>query len=389
MAYVFKGCSYVLSPNGLLRDVDLSVGEDGTVHLGGELKGEEKIDCRGLLVAHGLANAHTHLSHYSAPASAASGLSWRSHHVELLPEEYARNIVLLALIKALETGTTLIADTTPYPETLSRLAREVGIRYLPVVRLGSSHVEVAASYLIEDLEALEDVAEHPEPLKEEGRSRLFIHVANDRESVFQFRRKTGKFPIEFLYSKGILGPWAILVAPGWVTSWEAELISQTGAKVLLAPIASLNQAQGGVLPHLMLQARGVQPGLCSESPMLGLSINMLEQARAYYLYQRGFFEYSDFTIEHAYTAATRGGYSALEVEGGEIRDGAKADLVFFDLDSVPPKASLGGLEQVFFNLDEGSVKYVVINGRMVFSPERREELLDIKTSLREKLMDMH
>ena len=373
---------------GLLRDVDIVVDEDGRVWLGKELHGDEKIDCKGLLALHGFANVHTHLTHGFSAWSNPKDFSWLKHHEEIYPREAAIEIAKLSLVNSLETGTTLVADTTPYFEVLSLAAEKVGLRYIPVSRWGSGEGLTGSPILIESIEQMEESLDEVAGLQVKGNRLLLMHVSSDKRLVFQFRKEKGKFPVEYLYSKGVLGSKTILLSPGWITSWEVGLVAESGAKVAVTPVASLHLADGGLLPHSVLAERGVTPGLCSDSPVIGITANMVEQVKTYYLYQRGFFENEAFSIYDAYLSSTSGGYRALGIMDGLIKDGVKADLVFYALDELALNGFLGPPEQFFLALNGQRAKYVVVEGELVLSPERRGELYELKRKSLERLRDL-
>ncbi|AKG38715.1 hypothetical protein MA03_04690 [Infirmifilum uzonense] len=385
MAYVFKQCSLVYSSEGILRDVDILVHPDGRINIGEELAGEEKVPCKGLLVVHGFANLHTQLTHYFYKREFLSRLNWSSHHDEPLPKESAISLAVLSLYNTLETGTTLIVDASLYAEEISVHAGKIGLNYIISARWPKKEVSKGKVILIDNFDSIEEDLEDLREYQEKAKAFLMIHVSNSKEQVFGFKRRKGRYPIEYLYMKNLLGSRTILISPAWLTSWELSLLAETETRIVQAPIAGLYTGEG-LLPHEQLRNRGVTPALCSESPSLGLTLDMLEQLKTYYLFQRGFFENIDYTISDAYLSATSAGYNTLMFEGGEIRDGAKADLLFYSLEelSLPTYQDANLL---FFGLNTKSLEYVVVNGQIIFSPEKKQEILAEKRRLIEKLMD--
>ncbi len=384
MRLVFRECSYVVSPQGLLRNTDIAI-EDGKIAaIGRNVGGDDEVDCRGLVSLPGFANVHTHLSHAFAPPKVTP--SWENHHVEDHSREAVEHLLRLALIDSLEHGVTLVADTTMYPDVLRRVAEQVGVKAVPVVPWRMHRWRERGVVL----ESLEDLVNFSEEIKStlEGipSALLFVHVANSRSQVYASRAKYGKFPIELLDSKGLLGSKTILVNPGWASSWELKLISERGSKIAYAPVADAFTASGGSLPVREVSYHGIASGLCTESPLLGLSLSVLDAAKHFFLSQRSQFWEKDLTALEVLDIATRGGYTLLGFKGGVLEEGAPADLVFFSTDLVHVKDVTP--ERLLFSLGTTGAKYVLVDGKFVLDPSRKRLLEEAKHRSLEKLREL-
>ena len=64
---------------------------------------------------------------------------------------------------------------------------------------------------------------------------LVAAVAVSRRSVYGFKRRTGKFPVEWLAAEGLLEGGSLVVGP-WVASWEVELLRGSGALLAVSPV---------------------------------------------------------------------------------------------------------------------------------------------------------
>ncbi|QOJ79390.1 amidohydrolase family protein [Infirmifilum lucidum] len=384
MRLVFRECSYILSPQGLLRNIDIAIEDGKIVAIGRNIGGDEEVDCRGLVSLPGFANVHTHLSHvFAAPKVTPS---WENHHVEAHSREAVEHLLRLALIDSLEHGVTLVADTTAYPDVLRRVAAEVGVKAVPAVPW-RMHGRRERGIVLESLEDIVDFSEEIKSALEENPSAvLFVHVANSRFQVYASKTKYGKFPIELVDSKGLLSNVTILVNPGWAASWELKLISKRGSKIAYAPVADAFTASGGSLPAREVGYHGITSGLCTESPLLGLSLSVLDAARHLLLLQRSQFWERELTALEVLDIATRGGYSILGFKGGVLEEGAPADLVFFYtslvyVEDVTP-------ERLLFSLGPAGIKYVLVDGKFVLDPPRKRLLEEAKRESLEKLREL-
>ena len=68
---------------------------------------------------------------------------------------------------------------------------------------------------------------------------LLVDASMTRIEFLAFHRRTGTFPAQLLESLGLLTPCTVLVNPYWVTSWELELISESGAHLAISVSDSL------------------------------------------------------------------------------------------------------------------------------------------------------
>jgi len=384
MTLVFKKCSYAVTSRGLLRDVDIAVERGRVSGIGTGLGGGEEIDCQGLVALPGLANAHTHLSHMYAPPKTPAP-TWERHHEDAPQREVAELALRLALIRALESGTTLVADTTAHPDLLQRIAGEVGVKVIPAVPWGTLSGWEGSVVL----GSLEEAVEHSEEIRERVASSqqalIFLHVANDRSQLYAAKTKYGRFPIELLDSLGLLTPRTVLVNPGWASSWELRLVGEKGARVVYAPMADALTSSGGMLPVRELASNGVTAGLCSETPLIGQTLDMLDVTRAFLIIQRELFWEKGLTALGAMSIATRGGYSALSVKGGVIEEGSVADMVLV----ASELARFKGVdpERLLLSLSTANIVYVLVDGKVVLEPSRKEQLEAVKRTTLERLLD--
>ncbi len=190
-----EGCSGLLSldPWGYQRGPVNILVDDGFRMVDSCPEGAERLDCSGLLAAPCPFDA------LAAPPREAEWLD------ELLEEP---GVVDASLV-----------------EERARLGY-CGV--LVYGRLGGeprSHIEV--------VEAAGVVTPSGRLLGSAGRP-LVAAIAVSRRSVYGFRRRTGRFPVEWLAEQGLLE--GALVVGSWVASWEARLIAEKGALLAVSPV---------------------------------------------------------------------------------------------------------------------------------------------------------
>ncbi len=114
-----------------------------------------------------------------------------------------------------------------------------------------------------------------------GSGPVVAAVAVSRRSVYSFRSRTGRFPVEWLREKGLLSGKTVVVG-SWVASWEVRLLHDAGALLAVAP-ASQALHRGGPPPRP--QYRGVvalASGGLLDTPWLLAYTAMVEYAAVYW-----------------------------------------------------------------------------------------------------------
>jgi len=90
---------------------------------------------------------------------------------------------------------------------------------------------------------------------------------------------------------------------------------------------------------------------------------------------------------HALGMATRGAYNMIGIKGGEIMPGNKADLVLLDANSIGllPLDSSNLASNIVYSATGRDVVATIVNGRMIYGPHNRNELINRAIELGHKL----
>jgi 5-methylthioadenosine/S-adenosylhomocysteine deaminase len=370
---------------------------------------DRTIDAREMVVTPGFCNNHMHISY----AHAVRGI----FPDNLNPAVYLANVFklqgamteedeyytsLLGITELLKSGTTCFLDpgSTKFLDVCLQAYEESGCRIIvgaqvvdqpnpiniPVTsteesigimekaiqtydhrlndRVRAWAMPFAADY------ASETLLVAAKRLADQYQTGLTLHQSNDPPSIKASLERSGKRPIEYLDSIGVLGPNVLLAHLIGLDDNEVEAMARTQTKGVTVPTAALKMGRGttsrGKLPEML------QKGICvSLGTDAGNNSNLLETQRSMYLvtvlYKDARLTTDVVPPETALEMATIDGARALGLdhEFGSIEVGKKADLVLFDTRRPEWRNLFNPINNLVYNADGRSVHTVIVDGRVV------------------------
>jgi cytosine/adenosine deaminase-related metal-dependent hydrolase len=406
---LLRDCRYVVTPTEdgdvkVLEGVSILINDDGVIRQVGDVdvNGAEVVKCDGVAIP-GLFNAHTHLA-----MTMFRGLV-SDHELEDwlniiwgMEKRLTSDVVLkgfeLGLIESIMNGTSAVLDMYFNPDVVD-LVERYGIRVfegptfidnlrdpkLTENELRNLVSRVRDSKLIKPILNLHSVYANSEDtlmrvreLKEELNLRLHTHVSETRREVYTVRGRYGLYPVEVLSKFGLLDSSAILVHLGWVTNWELELIVRAQATAVHCPSSNMKLATAGFFPIKEL-LKGTNVALGTDGPGTGDSLDMFKEMRMAVLLQRNnYWDAKALTAKEALLMATVNGYRSVGLRGGLIAPGYLGDVTVLDIKDprINPLNKLNVANNIVYSSNGGMVKYLVVNGKVVYGPHNREELIE-------------
>jgi cytosine/adenosine deaminase-related metal-dependent hydrolase len=212
-----------------------------------------------------------------------------------------------------------------------------------------------------------------------------VHSSEQRAEVDQCIAVYGRTPTTVLKDAGVLGPRTTAVHATHLTSQDIGDLADTVTGVCFCPTTERDLGDGIGPAPVLLDANGLF-SLGSDSHAV---IDMFEEARAVELDERlAREERGIISASRLLDAATAGGQHSLGwTDAGQLRVGARADLVAVDLNSVRTAGAAATPETVVFAAAAGDVTDVVIDGRVVVAG-RRHVHVDAASELAAAIADL-
>jgi 5-methylthioadenosine/S-adenosylhomocysteine deaminase len=356
--------------------------------------GDEVIDGAGMALIPGLVNAHTHaaMTLFRGYADDRPLMEWLTQYIWPVEKRMSDDDVYwgtrLACVEMIRTGTTCFWDMYWHADATAKAVEDAGIRAVTAAPLIDDADPAKSERACNDAQAaLDRITEAGGDLARPGfaphaiyslseRSLRWvaqsageldlpiqIHLSETEDEVAACVSEHGMRPAAYLDRVGLLGPGTVLAHGCWLDRSELELIADRGATVVSNPVANLKLAVGRVFPYIDARQAGVEVGLGTDGPGSNNSLDLLSDAKAFALLQKG--EARDpaaVTADEVLEIAT-GRRSGL-LGGQGIVPGAPADLLLVRADSH--ELALGTLEAGLIYAASGSiVDTTVVAGRVL------------------------
>ena len=172
---------------------------------------------------------------------------------------------------------------------------------------------------------------------------------------------------------GLLAPYTSLLHCNWVTEEEIEQITRAGVTVVHCPISNLNLGSG-VMPMDEFRSAGAHIALGTDGVSRNGNLNMFAVMKMTALLHC--IVQPDYTkwprCESVLGMATEGGARSCLIQDkiGRLEVGRRADLVIYDLNSIPFTPLNNVINQLVLCERGDSVDTVIIDGKVVLEGGR-------------------
>lgn len=324
--------------------------------------------------------------------------------------DFVREGTQLAMAEMLRAGITAFADMYLFPEEAARAASAARMRAaigLPVTDGPTVWAESATEHLAKAEQLWDEYRSHPgislyfAPHSAFGdgdqtlaRVRRVADELDARVAIYLARGELpgGRRPLVRLNDLRLLGPGFTAVHPGSLDEAELDVAATTGICVVACQQSHLRLG-GGLCPVSQLEARGITVALGTDSAVSVGALDMLAEARMAALTwglglgMLGSAEVRDgvaawsgagldsglrdeaATAETVLRMATLGGATALGMGTlvGSIETGKAADLVCFDLSTLPCQSPRRPADAIVFGATRDHISDVWTSGRAAVS----------------------
>ena len=399
--YTLKNCSYIVNFDEVIENKNIVIQDGRIKDIADYVEGDE-IDCKDFVVIPGLVNAHTHtpmvvLRGYYDDAELNEWLNKMWEFERNFDKELMKLGSEISILEMLLNGTTAFVDMYFNPEDVKELAEKYKVRanagYTFLDFLFDPHeidkkqrglkpteyfqpiINVHSLYAVE-----EKTLKLVKQLKEELKQRIHIHVSETRREIYEIKKRTGLFPVEYLNKLELLEN-SQLVHLGWVASWEIELLKNSS--VTYCPTSNMKLATGGAFPlKELIEKTNVTLG--TDGAASNNSLDLFREMKIGVLLQRQMYWNVEIKAYHLLKLSTFNGYKLLGIDGGYIDKGKVADLVLLDKKRLYPLKKDRLISNIVYLATGDFVKGVIVNGYIHWRKEL-ETLLEEKVK---KLQEM-
>ena len=401
----------LLCENGVftVKKDDLYI-RDGKIHSIGNTDDDfskaEVVDAAERLVMPGLINMHTHaymtsMRNYADDVDFGEWLFNRIMPVEdglTKPQAYYSS--LLGCMEMISTGTTCFLDMHMFEGMSAKAASETGMRaYIGRGLVGddlykdglSRHeefnreIDEYSSDLVNFMFAPHAIYSCSDKLYEqvaaESAKRGILKQTHASESVQEVKdciAKYGKTPIEVLYDTGFLDGGAVLAHCVQLHDNDFEILKKTGSTAVTNP-ASNAKLSNGIAPVVRMLENGINVAIGTDSTASNNTLNMFREMGLLSMLHKAQQRSSVvLSSQQVLGMALRNSAKALGAEDrlGVIKEGACADLVFINLNSVSLFPNNNIVSSLVYSANGSEVESVMINGKFVMY---KKEFLTIDT----------
>lgn len=401
--YVFRGVSYVTPAGEIRHGVDIRV-EGGRIASISESSGGQggRGSGTGTLLLPGFYNIHSHvpmtlLRGYGEGLPLSEWLFGKMIPFEQkLSDEDCYWGALAGIAEMIASGTVSFTDMYMHMPGIVRAVEESGIKAnlshgFSQARPGDSFLDSnarrgtdftrQAAARIPDGRLVADASLHAEYTTREDRAvrelaewcagngmRMHVHISETRKEHEECKaRRGGRTPAAFLADCGLFDSPTTAAHCVWVEESDLDIFADKGVTVAHCPSSNLKLGSGMANMARCLD-RGIRVGIGTDGAASNNNLDMLEETRLAGLLQKGVSgDSSRFGPGELLRMACRFGADAQgRTDCGEIRVGAWADIVAYDLGGVHLHPAHDLLSNIFFSAAAADIRTVMVNGRVLY-----------------------
>ncbi len=209
-----------------------------------------------------------------------------------------------------------------------------------------------------------------------------MHFLETEDEEAEIIKNLGMGPVDALRLSGLMDKQRLILAHAVYAGRYINDIKRENVFVSSCPISNA-RLYSGIAPVSEMALNGVNVSVGTDGAGSSDTLDMLDQIRALIYLNRGFAKRLRLDASEALFMASRNGYRALNLNGGEIKEGALADFFTVDLDLAMPYLELPGL---VYQANRFLVKDVVVGGRFI-KMDHKISFVDQFIKSKERLMD--
>lgn len=210
---------------------------------------------------------------------------------------------------------------------------------------------------------------------------LHIHLAETQTEVDNSIKQNGVRPVTYLQKLGLLSPHTIVAHGLWLDDDEVKMLGDSGTCVVHNPNSNLKLASGSQFRYNELRDAGANVAIGTDGCSSSNNLDLIEAAKTMSLLQKGWRrDPLALPARETLQVVTRGGARALNLNGGELKEGRLADLFLVNLDNLAFVPNNDTVSNLIYAAHGDCIDTTIINGRIVM---RHRQVTDERRIIQE------
>ena len=362
--------------------------------------GAEVIDAKGNLLIPGFYNAHTHaaMTLFRGYGEDLPLKRWLEERI--FPAEdrlNCQNVTVatgLAIAEMLKGGVVSFSDMYMFEDAVAEVVLETGIKanlsralvsFSPDANIATDNRFAEAKTLVEKYQNADDErvkvdfslhAEYtnlPHYIAQVGEYttandlRMHLHVSETEKEHNECIARHGKTPTKLFSDLGALNTPTLAAHCVWVSDEDIAIMAEKGVSVVHNPVSNLKLGSG-VMPLNKMLATGVNVCLGTDGVASNNRLDILREMQTAAILHKGvLLDPTATTASQMLKLATRNGALAQgRNDCGEIRIGARADLVLIDRTSIHNMPCFDDYAMLCYSAERSDVLLTMVDGRILY-----------------------
>ena len=365
-----------------------------------DLTGATVIEAKGNLLIPGFYNAHCHAAMtlfrgYGEDLPLQRWLEERIFPAEdRLNYENVTVATRLAIAEMLKGGIVSFSDMYMFEDAVAEVVLETGMKanlsralvsFSPDANIATDTRFAEAKALVEKYQNCDDErlkvdfslhAEYtnlPHYMAQVGEYtasnglRMHLHVSETEKEHNECIARHGKTPTRLFYDLGVLTSPTLAAHCVWVSDEDIAILAEKNVSVVHNPVSNLKLGSG-VMPLNKLLNAGVNVCLGTDGVASNNRLDILREMQTAAILHKGvLLDPTATTASQMPKLATRNGALAQGRDDcGEIRIGARADLVLIDRTSVHNMPCFDDYAMLCYSAERNDVLMTMVDGRILY-----------------------
>ena len=362
--------------------------------------GADVIDAKGNLLIPGFYNAHCHAAMtlfrgYGEDLPLQRWLEERIFPAEdRLNYENVTVATRLAIAEMLKGGIVSFSDMYMFQDAVAEVVLETGMKanlsralvsFSPDANIASDTRFAEAKALVEKYQDADDervkvdfslhaeytnvphyIAQVAEYTTANG-LRMHLHVSETEKEHNECIARHGKTPTKLFYDLGALNSPTLAAHCVWVNDEDIAIMAEKGVSAVHNPVSNLKLGSG-IMPIGKMLSAGVNVCLGTDGVASNNRLDILREMQTAAVLHKGVMLDPTATTAHQMPRlATRNGAVAQgRADCGEIRIGARADLVLIDRTSVHNMPCFDDYAMLCYSAERSDVLMTMVDGRILY-----------------------